>query len=78
VQYAMFRFYPTHRAAMPGVWRERTSREEISYNTSMVSRAALRLSSVGGIALFLDDELIRSTVDGDGCVIVWASAGRHF
>jgi hypothetical protein len=32
----------------------RTSKEEISYNTSMVSRAALRLSSVGGILLCPD------------------------
>jgi hypothetical protein len=32
---------------------ERTRREEISYNTSIVSRAALRLSSVGGIALMM-------------------------
>ena len=40
----------------------------------MVSRAALRLSSVGGILLCLDDGDGRLTRDGGGL----DSAGRHF
>ena len=68
---------PACRTARSELGRKRTSKEEISYRTSIVSRAALRLSSVGGILLYLggcDGTEDRWKTD----VVVWIRLGVTF